>query len=413
MRLNEDQQNAYDLMTSGRNVFLTGPGGCGKTALIKYFVANNKYRKKIAVTSTTGTSALLINGTTLHSYLGIGLGKASEKELVRKIFKRKYLINRWRELEVLIIDEVSMLSPELFDKLDYIARATRDGFPFGSIQLILSGDFCQLPCVDNERFCFESEAWKENIKHVCHLTKIIRQNDIDFQKCLNEIRLGDISEKTKEMINSRVKAKIANNYGIKPTKLFPLNQAVDNINSKELDKVSRKMGEIYDYPIEVEIPYKKYEAIAEKMSKFCPAVEELSLCTGSQVMLIQNLDLESKLANGSRGIVVRFEEELPVVRFLNGVERVIGYHTWEIRGDDEKKIATVTQIPLKLAYAFSIHKSQGVSLDCAKIDLRNIFEYGMGYVALSRIKNFEGLSISGIDWDNIAAHPKAVEFYKN
>ena len=245
---------------------------------------------------------------------------------------------------------------------------------------------------------------------VCYLTEIIRQDNLEFQECLNEIRVCNISQKTKDLMESRIKAKLTNTNRIKPTKLFHINDSVDYIKDKALDKISKKAGEINEYELELKL-YKKNEYLEEKIRKCCSAVQTLSLCVGSQVMLIYNLDIDSELVNGSRGVVISFEEDLPKVRFINGVERVIDYHIWEVEEED-KKLASVEQIPLKLAYAYSIHKSQGTSLDCAKIDLRGIFEYGMGYVALSRIKNLEGLSIKRINWDKIRAHPKAVEFYE-
>jgi ATP-dependent DNA helicase PIF1 len=404
------QKRALSILTQGKNILLTGPGGCGKTSVIKYFAKQYKYRFKIGVTSTTGISALLINGTTLHSYLGIGLGKNSAEAMVTTIFKKKYLSERWKSLEILIIDEISMLSPVLFDKLEEIARTVRrNDKPFGGIQLILSGDFCQLPCVDSDKFCFESESWDKCIDEIVYLTDIMRQRDTNFQTCLNEIRLGDISQESTELIESRIGKSLKNEYGIIPTKLYPLNIAVDDINKKALRKLSKKTGILYEYNIECVFNNKKTNE--EKYRKFCPAVETLQLTEGCQVMLVHNLDIEMKLINGSRGVVVNFIEDLPLVKFLNGEERIIDYHTWELEEND-KKIGRITQVPLRLGYSMSIHKSQGATLDYAIIDLENIFEYGMAYVALSRLKSLEGLSIIGIEWGNVRTHPKAIKFYR-
>ena len=160
--LNKRQQLVYTLITQGKNVFITGGGGVGKSEVVKSFYNQYKNNKKIAITSTTGASALLIGGTTLHSYLGIGLGTSSIDILSKKIIKRPYLRNRWRDLQILFIDEVSMLSPELFDKINEIAKIVRRiDLPFGGVQIVLSGDFCQLPCVDSCNFCFESKSWSE------------------------------------------------------------------------------------------------------------------------------------------------------------------------------------------------------------------------------------------------------------
>lgn len=412
MKLLEKQQRAFDLMKSGKNIFLTGPAGTGKTSVIKKFVGDFRWERKIAITSTTGISALLIGGTTLHSYTGIGLGKGSVDSMVSKILSRGYLKKRWNEMEVLIIDEISMLSPELLDKLDQIAKAVRHTLrPFGNIQLVLSGDFLQLPCIDSpDKFCNEARCWEKCIDEVVYLTEIIRQNDSTFQNCLNSIRIGKVPDDVATILKKRVGVKLDNEYGIKPTKLFPLNRAVDNLNHQELGELTT---DLYEYDLEISIlkPTKNKADMIDKAKKYCIAPEKLQLCVGAQVMLLWNLDLENQLANGSRGIVIDFIEDTPIVKFLNGVERIIDYHIWEIEENGVKTMKLI-QIPLKLAWAVSIHKSQGSSLDLAEMDLSNVFEYGQAYVALSRVKKLEGLSITGLDIDKIKAHPKAVEFYE-
>ena len=409
MTLNEKQQKAYDLMTQGKNIFITGGGGVGKSWLIKYFT--ERTYKNVAITSTTGVSSLIIGGSTLHSYLGIGLGRDSVNKLVSNIRKKSFYKNRWLELDILIIDEISMLNPELFDKLNDIAQTLRRTMrPFGGIQIILSGDFCQLPCVDSSSFCFEAETWNEVIKHTIHLDEIIRQRDRDFQICLNEIRLGNIPENVQKIINRCVGITFDKTNQIKPTKLYPLNRSVDSVNNRKLEKLINKNGTQYEYNIDF-VNNTRRKLDKDSMSKYCLAPETLILTENCQVMLIYNLDHDLGLVNGSRGVVTRFEDDLPVVKFMNGVEKTIDFNTWEITEKD-KVIATLSQIPLRLGYAFSIHKSQGCTLDYAIIDLSNIFEYGMGYVALSRVKSLDGLSIKKINWDQIVCHPKAVEFYK-
>lgn len=412
MILNKLQQFAYNSILQQKNIFLTGGGGVGKSEIIKYFYQQHSHSIKTAVTSTTGASALLIKGTTLHSYLGIGLGNDTVNTLIKKIRKRTPIRKRWQELQVLIIDEVSMLNPDLFDKLNEIAKIIRRiDRPFGGIQLILSGDFCQLPCVDSHQFCFEADAWSECQFETIQLTEIIRQKDTNFQECLNEIRFGNVSESTKKLLSTRINKKLKNDLGIKPTRLYSHNYKVDEINSKKLEKLIAKTGEVNQYNIEINI--KKKKANIDKIIKNCPAISELQLTTGCQVMLIYNLDSESGLVNGSRGVVTGFVQDLPIVKFLNGEERILDYHEWEIE-ENEIKIASIHQIPLKLGYAFSIHKSQGCTLDYVIVDLSKIFDYGMAYVALSRVKNLEGLSIKkNINWLQIKAHPKALEFYQN
>jgi ATP-dependent DNA helicase PIF1 len=414
MKLSKKQNDAYSLMANGENVFITGAAGSGKTQTIKTFITVNKSEKIIGVTSTTGISALLFGGVTLHSFLGIGLGKDSVEGLYKKINNRSYLKKRWREVEVLIIDEISMLSCELFDKIEALARRVRrNEKPFGGIQLILSGDFCQLPSIDSDTFCFMSDTWEKCVNKTVYLTEIMRQKNVEFQECLNNIRVGLLPDKTRELLNSRVGVELLNDHGIKPTKLFSTNYSVDYINNKELDKLSLDDPEFYEYNMEIKVypGVKNREYAIDKYKKYCNAPETLQLCMGAQVMLLWNMDTEGGLVNGSRGVISGFIDDIPMVKFLNGREVLVDYHVWE-SDENGKKILSVVQIPLKLAYALTIHKSQGCSLDYVEIDLSNTFADGMAYVALSRVKNLEGLNIIEINFDKITANEKAISYYK-
>lgn len=428
IQLNPKQQKALGYILEGKNIFLTGASGTGKSMVVQVYKKLYDHKKTIAITSMTGISALLIGGTTLHSYLGIGLGNGTPEELSTKILKNQRAKQRWSILDVLIIDEVSMLSPDLFDKLEIVARIIRrriprrillgneSELPFGGIQLILSGDFLQLPVVGSDMFCFEAQSWKKCIDHVVNLTDIIRQRDPEFQEVLNDIRVGNITPRAKQLLKSRINVELKNDLGIKPTQIYTTNAAVDTINEIELDKLVTEEKQLDFYEYNMEIYFYKFvqnrEQAIEKYRKNCLAPYNLQLCRGAQVMLLCNLNLTKGLANGSRGVVIDFIDDLPIVRFLNGEETIIDYYTWECEEGNKKQVR-ITQIPLKLAWAITTHKSQGSTLDLAKVDLSNVFAYGQAYVALSRVKSAEGLNIIDINFDTIRAHPKSIKFYKD
>lgn len=405
------QREAFDAMVEGRNVLLTGSAGTGKSNLITTFYDLYKDSRHIGITSMTGTSAILLNGTTLHSFTGIGLGTAPTDTLIMKIQKSPFLTKRWRTLDTLIIDEISMLTPTLLEKLENIAQVIRmNNEPFGGVQLILSADFLQLPCVESEQFCFESKVWDKCVDKVFYLTKVYRQDDPTFQQCLSEIRLGELSSETKKILKSRVGVELKTDTGIKPTKLFSLNVSVNAVNQQELEKLDR---ELYQYDLEITFikPKMNRNYLMERFRKQCRVPETLKLCVGAQVMLLYNRDIENHLVNGSRGVVIDFVEDFPMVRFLNGMEIIIDYHSWDLE-ENGHKILSYTQVPLTLAWASSIHKTQGQTLDFVDVDLSNVFEHGQAYVALSRVRTLQGLRITGLNFGKIKAHPRAVEFYK-
>lgn len=410
--LNEKQKLAYKKMTDRENIFLSGMGGSGKSYLIKTFYDNYINSRRISLCSSTGISAQLIGGTTLHSCLGIGLGELPVDKLVNKIMMKKPIYEKWKKLDTLIIDEISMISPELFDKIEECLRIIRNNDkPFGGVQMILSGDFLQLPCVKNELFVFDSESWKKHIKNMIFLDVIIRQKDIDFQTMLNEVRIGQVTEKSKKILLSRLK-KFDNKYhDLIPTILFSTNKDVDNYNKKKMEELNS--DETYEFELETKMSGRKL--LSDDIAKHKRNIglhDKLALCKGAQVMLTYNLDIESGLVNGSRGVVKDFDSStnLPIVRFKDGLETVVDFHAYEVKEND-KLILVFTQIPLKVAYALTIHKAQGATLDLCVISLGEIFEHGQAYVALSRVKDLSSLYLTSIDFDRIVANPKALEFY--
>lgn len=420
MIFTDEQLQIIETIKIGRNVFVTGPGGTGKSTIIQHLINCAEPPisfKTIGVTAMTGAAAVLINGQTLHSFLGIGLGKESVDTLVTKIMARPKIKKIWDETDILIVDEISMLSSELLTKLNNIAKEVKtNNKPFGGFQLIFAGDFLQLPCIKGN-FCFECEDWDECAFTIFHLTHILRQHDIRFQECLHNARFGKI---TQENLEYCVSHNNLNNHKqflsdeIKPTKILCHNVDVNEINKRKLEKLPTK--EIKEYNADIEYnpnyynPY-KHKFLFQDITKICNAQPNLSLALGAQVMLLTNIDTKNGLVNGSRGVIVNFtNEELPVVLFKNNCQLIIDYHKYEIK-EGKYLIGTIFQIPLKLAYAITVHKSQGMTLDSAIIDLNGVFEYGQAYVALSRVKDVKSLLLLNAVISSFKAHPKAINFY--
>ena len=417
----ETQQEAMNCMLKGKNVFVTGPGGTGKSYCIFYFLAKMKEmgltKGEIAVTSTTGISASLIGGTTLHRFAGIGIGNKSFEHYYESISKDHFKKKRWTKCKILIIDEVSMLSPRLFELLDCLARKLRKKRtkPFGGIQIILLGDFCQLPTVKEKFFCFEAVNWNEVIDETFYLTEIMRQTDEKFQSVLNNIRLGIIDENVKNTLNSRVGVKLDIAKDIEPTIIYSKRIQVGIYNNEKENELKSKNTEhnkyisIYAYSENMSVASKKY--LKDYVDKNYNICDELELRIGSQVMINKNFP-ERKLFNGSRGVVIGFTDlKIPIVKFVDKRELIIDFYEWKHEGNNNDFIIK-KQIPLMIAWAITIHKSQGMSLDYVSTSIgKSIFEYGQVYVVLSRVRNLEGLHIKDIDFNKIIAHPKVIAYY--
>lgn len=413
IELNSKQTEAFEYLRGRKNVCITGAAGTGKSEIIKTFISLYINTRVIGVTSLTGVSALLINGTTIHSYLGIKLGKGTVKQLFQGIKRNSKAMRRWKTTETLIIDEISMMSGELFTKLNDIAKLVKkSALPFGGIHLVLVGDFLQLPLIGKGQFCFKSEVWNECIPNTVYLTEIMRQREGNFQDCLNEIRLGYISENNRKILDARVGLTPVNDHGIIPTKIFSHNIDVDRINNEELDKLALDERQFVEY----EMTYIGSKKHFSTVKMWCNAPPVLQLCTGAQVMLLTNqfgADSSTQfLCNGARGVVMDFSSNMyPIVKFVNGYTMEISTIKYEYKDDRNIVLARVEAIPLKVAYACSIHKMQGSTLDCAEIDVSKTFGPAMIYSALSRVRTLNGLFIIAIDYSQIEADPTALEFY--
>jgi len=423
--MDQDQQRAVDLALSGKSFFLTGAGGTGKSYVIRSIVDNlHKKDRDVALTAMTGCAALLLGrgAKTLHSWAGIGLGKESVDVILQKLRKSFKAKKGWQSADTLIIDEISMMQPELLDKLNLIGQQLlRSEKPFGGLQVILVGDMYQLPPVNRENptgtfFVFESSTWKDLIKEAVVLRTVHRQSDPVFLKILDEARDGRLSRESVQILESR-RTNEWKKLEIKPTLLFTKRADVEQINITQLQKcegedkifvartnktqkylTSHTIQQVTDYAI-------------DKMDKSGAYVPELTLRKGAQVMLLTNKYMEQGLVNGSRGVVEFFSEGImnyPYVKFRNGETLLVDPHTWPCEDVDGLERQ---QVPLRLAYAVTIHKAQGATLDCALIDIgKNTFEYGQAYVALSRVKSLDCLYIWDLDPTAFMVHPKVTAF---
>ena len=430
MPLHPEQERAFELVKAGKNVFLTGPAGAGKSYLLRtiteWAAVNDK---TLALTALTGCAAILLGSQakTLHSWAAVGLGKEPVATIVANIQKNFFNKRRWFKTNILVIDEISMMTPEFFEKLDQVARLVRRrSKPFGGLQLVLCGDFYQLPPVSRGisgempgRFAFESPLWSTCGLQTVLLKQIERQKDPVFQALLNECRIGEISPSSVTALQARIGLNWKKQV-IKPTLLFSKNADVDNINEKNLQALKKPLrtftagtmtGPKTEEGASLDLPSKEQVAhLANRLDMDSSYSPTLELCEGCQVMLLTNLDVEAGLVNGSRGVITEFTPEgLPVVQFLKGVPKTIEHHSWV--SPDHSGISR-RQIPLRVAYAITIHKSQGATLDCALVDIGDsTFEYGQAYVALSRVRDLESLFVYALDPTKIIAHPAVKAFY--
>ena len=410
--------------TKGQNIFMSGPAGTGKSFLIKIIKEISfSTGRKCDVTALTGCAALLLDcqAKTLHSWCGVSEIKDDFNYHLRKVRSRKKVLQNWKSTNVLIIDEVSMMSARFFELLNYLGKKIRKNEnPFGGIQLVFSGDFYQLPPVskdkrniDNCKFCFESSEWNTVFPKMYQLTKIFRQNNPIFTKILNEIRIGRIKRSTVRLLEER-KIPYEKTSDIVPTILLPSRKTVDDINTHEHNKLSEVGSKIFR--METTMPTFYTENTSEQnvfteIELFKGSNiynEQLEIRIGDQVICTRNIS--ESIVNGSRGIVVDIEE-FPIVEFMNGNRQEI--KPFDIPHESIKGLV-FRQIPLHYAWALTIHKCQGMTLDLCIMDIgSNIFEYGQTYVALSRVKNLDGLYLTEFEPRKIMINPNVREFYES
>lgn len=409
MQLSSEQQKIIEAVELGKNIFVTGVAGTGKSFVLKHL--KEHYGKKLQITASTGIAAVHVGGITLHSWAGLGLGDRSADDIADDILFNRKVLYRIRNAKILAIDEVSMIKADLFDLFNEVLQIIRgDDAPFGGLQILLFGDFLQLPPVVrygeslDGNFVFDSLAWQNANLETFFLRESFRQTDKRFLELLHNIRFGEMTEDDLDVLNSRTD--LYDHEEIKPTRLTTHNNQADVINQRELGNIKSK-----------EELFRRQETGNKQRLQFlrknCLAPEELTLKIGAQVMMLKNSFQEKGVVNGSLGFVTDFSaERFPLVEFQNGQVLEIKPEEWAIE-EDYKTIASIIQVPLRLAWAITVHKSQGMTLEKIRCQLGNAFSEGQVYVALSRVKNLDGLFLDSFNPSLVKVNRKVVTFYRN
>ncbi len=408
------QKEALDILKTGRNVFLTGAAGSGKTFVLREYI---KYLQglnaPIGITASTGIAATHMGGVTIHSWSGIGIKDSLSKSEVQEIAEKNHIKSKIKKAPVLILDEISMLHHYRLDLIDRVVREIKNSNePFGGMQVVFCGDFFQLPPVRRASdpevfFAYHSEAWKNMNLKVCYLSEQHRQSDLEYLKVLNDIRDNKVSKDTFDILNSRFGTQLAasakGSGAPRPTKLYSHNKDVNAENDAELGKLPGKIFEYY-------MQERGRHNIVEALKKSCLAPETLRLKVGAKVMFVKN-NFEEGYVNGTLGIVTKCGFEEIEVQTLSGRNISVEREVWRVE-EEGKSRAEISQYPLRLAWAITVHKSQGMSLDEAEVDLADSFERGMGYVALSRVRSLAGLFLKGFNDIALQVNEEVLELDK-
>lgn len=409
------QKEALDILKTGGNAYITGAAGSGKTHLLNMYIEYLKdHDVDMGITASTGIAATHMGGVTIHSWTGMGVRNDLSPYDLEGMQEKQYLWKRLEKVKVLIIDEVSMLHHFRLDLVDKILKVfKRNDLPFGGVQVILCGDFFQLPPVSrygepDPKFIYHSNSWKEGNFKVCYLEEQFRQNDDISIRVLNDIRGSRVDEGTMNHVRTRFRTQdgevvISMDPVIKPTRLYTHNVDVDSVNEAELKHLK---GDSMTY----EMDTIGKANIVDILKKSCMAQEILNLKVGAKVIFVKN-NFDAGYANGTLGIVRNLEGSSggPVVETLTGKLIDVPVESWTIEEDGKVK-AELKQYPLRLAWAITVHKSQGMSLDAVEVDLSRAFEKGMGYVALSRVRSWNGLTILGFNDKALLVDPEVMSY---
>jgi ATP-dependent DNA helicase PIF1 len=410
--MNAEQLKAFNEIKDGNNVFLCGQAGTGKSYCLKEVKIWAKTKGlHYGITATTGSSSILIGGTTINSFLGIGIGNKPAQELANYVMQKKqFVYNRLKRLNLLIIDEISMMDSQLFDTISiFLGIIKGNNKPFGGIQFVICGDLYQLPPIQNKH-CFKSAVWPIlNIVTVELIESQRHKEDLEFVKILSELKKGNCSDETLTILKATKDNVFPSD--ITPTILYTKNMDVDILNKEKYDDLISKGSRSFEYKLKLSSESTKGWA------QSCKIPDSVHICEGAQVVLTWNIDLEAGLCNGSRGVVVDVGINGVIVKFMSGLTTLITYN--KVENEDNKNI-WISFMPLRLAYAITVNKSQGMTLDCAIIyfdknntsfNENNSFLYGRAYTALSRVRNINCVKIINVSAELFKAHPDVIEFF--
>ena len=423
MSLSKEQSVIFDAYKDGKNIFMTGPGGTGKTYLISEIyedaISNNK---RISVTALTGIASIILNcdAVTIHSWAGIGICRLDEDSIIERVCSSDFKRFNWLNTDILIVDEVSMMSKKVFEVLDKTGRKLLNpDKPFGGIQIIFSGDFFQLPPVGEDEFCFQSNLFDNTFDVKVQLVYNFRQNNVKYKNILNNLRVGRISLKTIELLKSKILKQSELKKLKNITTLLPTKIQVEEINTFQINNIKDKKYTYKRRYLEAETLTKKQKERLSLITQFEKKNEfeyiknntltenMLTLKKGAFVMCIVNID--KTIVNGSQGVIIDFIDKFPVVKFNNGITMTFKPHSWE---SETIPGICVSQVPLILAWAVTIHKAQGLTLEKAIINIGSkIFEAGQIYVALSRLVNIDGLYLEDFCPEKIRINKNVIDFY--
>lgn len=402
------QSKALAILKSGKNVFLTGSAGAGKTYVLNQYISFLKTNQiPVAITASTGIAATHMNGMTIHSWAGIGVKDSLSPADLQSLKDKKYLTDKIEQVQVLIIDEISMLHKQQLEMVNMVLKfLKKNQLPFGGVQIVFCGDFFQLPPVgrpmeeNKDKFAFMSSAWLEASPVVCYISEQYRQSDNSLNRILNEIRNGTPDQTTMDVLTSALKNNVPKSDFI--TKLYTHNVDVDRINTEKLLHLHTK-SKVFQAEI------KGNEKLRDLLVKSVLTDAILELRIGTKVMFIKN-NYDKGYMNGTLGEVVDFSEDgYPMVRISGDYVIEAIPEDWSIQDDIGNTLASFKQVPLRLAWAITVHKSQGMTLDAAEVDLSKTFERGQGYVALSRLKDIESLFLSGFNAMALQVDPLALK----